>query len=60
MDSLEVMQSPISKRQEISPELDEMEKEFFEAFQEYREIDIYNDFTNYKNYYNDALEQRKT
>ena len=34
---LEEMQSPISRRKEISPELDELEEEFFEAFQEYRE-----------------------
>lgn len=48
------MQSPISRRKEIAPELDELEEEFFEAFQEYRETEVYNDFTNYKSYYEDS------
>ena len=48
------MQSPISRRKEIAPELDEMEEEIFEALQEYRDTLIYNDFKNYKTYYEDA------
>jgi len=48
------MHSPISKRKEVAPDLDEDENEFFEAFQEYRQTEIYNDFRNYKDYYIDA------
>jgi hypothetical protein len=51
MDELEGMQSPISRRKEITPELDEIENEFFSAFQEYRELEFYKDFNNYKSYY---------
>ncbi len=54
MDELEGMQSPISRRKEITPELDEIENEFFSAFQEYREIEFYKEFNNYKSYYQDA------
>ena len=31
-DELEGMQSPISKRKEVTPDLDDVENEFFEAF----------------------------
>jgi hypothetical protein len=51
---LEGMQSPISRRKEIAPELDEMEEEIFEALQEYRGTEVYNEFKNYKTYYEDA------
>lgn len=54
MEELEGMQSPISRRKEITPELDEIENEFFSAFQEYRESEFYKQFNNYKSYYPDA------
>ena len=38
--SLSGMQSPISRRFEITPDLDDLEEEFFEAFQEFREDDV--------------------
>jgi hypothetical protein len=43
--------SPITQRKEIQPDLDELETEFYEAFEEYRSGEVYNYFTNYKNYY---------
>jgi hypothetical protein len=40
----------------VTPELDELENEFFSAFQEYRELEFYKDFNNYKSYYPEAHE----
>ena len=51
---LEQMASPITKRNQIRPELDEIEEEFMDAFQSYREHEVFEDFKNYKNYYQDA------
>ena len=45
------MSSPIIKRNDITPLLDDLEEEFLEAFHEYRETDFYQDFNNYKSYY---------
>lgn len=44
------MQSPIVGRRDISPDLDGLEEQFFEAFQEYRDTEVFNDFTHYKDY----------
>lgn len=53
-DELDDMQSPISRRKEIAPDLDDDEEQFFEAFNQYREGKDFNDFTHYKDYYQDA------
>lgn len=58
-EELDAMQSPICGRKEISPDLDELEEEFFEAFTDYRENETYNDFTHYKDYYQDAIQANK-
>lgn len=52
---LEDMQSPISRRKEISPELDDIEEVYFEAFQDYRQTEVFNAFTNYDAYKEEAL-----
>ena len=57
---MEEMWSPIASRKQIKVDLknlDESEEEFRGAIKDYREIDVYNDFTNYKQYYEDAEEQ---
>jgi hypothetical protein len=35
----------------VRPELDELEAEIMDAFDEFRQDNIYYDFKNYKNYY---------
>ena len=43
---LDQLMSPISRRIEITPELDVLEEEFFEAFQDYRGNEVFIPFKN--------------
>lgn len=44
----------------MKAELDELEEEFLDAFDEFRQNQIYYDFKNYKNYYQDAQNQNNS
>lgn len=50
--------SPLQKRNNIKPELDEIEEEFIEAFEIYRGTEVWQDFNKYKEYYEDAEQQQ--
>lgn len=52
------MQSPIASRNQIKADLDEVEEEYLDAFNEFRNHEVYYEFKNYKNYYADALKQQ--
>lgn len=54
-DELEEMLSPIASRNQVRvDDLDEIEEEVIEAIHEYRQKEIFNEFKNYKKYYQDA------
>jgi hypothetical protein len=54
------MQSPIPElRTQVLEPLDEMEENVMDAIQEYRDADFIKPFNNYKNYYQDAIDQNK-
>ncbi len=54
------MQSPIVGRNQVQPELDEVEEEVMDAIQEYRTTNFIRDFKGtYKNYYEDAQKQNQ-
>ena len=59
MDEIRDMQSPISRRQDIRANLDEMEEYFFNACTDYRTKEQYDDFLNYKEYYEDAKQDQQ-
>ncbi|TNV86326.1 hypothetical protein FGO68_gene1405 [Halteria grandinella] len=51
------LSSPVMHRNQVQPELDEAEEIIIDALQEYRQVETYKEFKNYRSYYEDALQQ---
>lgn len=49
------LSSPVMHRNQVQPELDEAEEIIIDALQEYRQVETYKEFKNYRSYYEDAL-----